>query len=85
MTTQMHAVPMMQSVKRRIVIEEVPSGTVGESGMSIRFEGFPEGWGLVNEVLLKASGQAAYQAVLEERKKHQHHNRPYIVVPGERV
>lgn len=78
-------VPVVVPPTRRIVIEQMPTGVVGEESMAIHYEGFPEGWGLVNEVLLKASSQAAWQAVLEERKRHQQKGAPVIMLPGERV
>lgn len=70
------ALPVQTPARQRVIIEKV-----GEQ-MRLSYEGIA-GWGLVLEVLLKAAGEAARQAVLEERQRRV--QVPPILVPGERV
>lgn len=80
------SLPVVQPAIRRIVVEQRPTGVLGEYGMTVHFEGIPEGWARVHMILLDVLKTVGEEWVKADRRQRQDAaGRPAILVPGERV
>lgn len=79
--------PVVATAKRRIVIEQVATGVVGECGMTVQFEGIPEGWARVHMILLDVLKTVGDEWVKEDRRQRRQAQAgvPQILIAGERV